>query len=59
MRASVIPDGSGKGNVTVNGTLDMGGNSETINGLSGSGFVDNSVFRHAHAYSGNNNVSSI
>ena len=35
-----IPDGVGKGDVTVGGTLNLGGFSETINGLSGSGIVD-------------------
>ncbi|OQB80125.1 MAG: tRNA nuclease WapA precursor [Planctomycetes bacterium ADurb.Bin126] len=39
--SGVIPDGSGYGNVTVNGTLDLNGHSETINGLSGSGNIDN------------------
>jgi phospholipase C len=38
-----IPGGAGKGNVTVNGTLDVGGFSATINNLSGSGIVDNST----------------
>ncbi|MFH1044538.1 MAG: autotransporter-associated beta strand repeat-containing protein, partial [Pseudomonadota bacterium] len=41
--ANVIPDGSGNGNVSVTGTLDLGGFSETINGLTGGGTVDNSV----------------
>ena len=42
---SAIPDGSGKGNVIVasGGTLDLNGSSETINGLSGSGTIDNSA----------------
>ena len=39
----VIPDGAGKGNVSVTGTLDLNGNSETINGLSGGGTVDNAA----------------
>lgn len=40
--ANQIPNGSGKGNVIVNGTLNLGGFSETINGLSGgsTGTVD-------------------
>ena len=38
--AGAIPDGAGKGNVTVDGTLDLNTFSETINGLSGSGTVD-------------------
>jgi autotransporter-associated beta strand protein len=41
--SEVIPDGAGKGNITVNGSLDMNGNSETINGLSGSGVIDNTA----------------
>jgi len=36
----VIPDGSGKGNVLLTGTLDLNSFSETINGLSGTGTVD-------------------
>src|SRR5262249_35744297 len=36
---NVIPDGAGKGNVSVTGTLDLNGFSETINGLSGAGTV--------------------
>lgn len=36
----VIPHGIGKGNLTVNGTLDLNTYSETINGLSGVGTVD-------------------
>lgn len=38
--AGVLPDGSGKGNVSVTGTLDLNTYSETINGLSGAGVVD-------------------
>ena len=37
---NVIPGGSGKGDVAVNGTLDLNGHNELINGLSGSGTVD-------------------
>lgn len=36
---NVLPNGAGKGNVTVNGTLDVNGQTDTINGLSGSGSV--------------------
>lgn len=39
---NVLPNGAGAGNVIDNGTLDMAGFSDTINGLSGSGTVDNS-----------------
>ena len=41
--ANVIPDGAGKGNVSVAGTLDLNGFSETVNGLSGGGTVDNTA----------------
>ena len=41
--ANVIPNGAGLGNVTVDGVLDMGGLSATVNGLSGAGWVDNSL----------------
>jgi fibronectin-binding autotransporter adhesin len=43
--SNVIADGSGKGNVSVasGATFDLGGYSETINGLSGAGTVDNSM----------------
>jgi autotransporter-associated beta strand protein len=37
-----VPSGTGKGNLAVNGTLDLGGFSGTVNGLSGSGTVTNS-----------------
>ena len=40
---SVLPDGSGAGIVTVNGTLDLDGYSPTLPGLSGSGTVTSSV----------------
>jgi autotransporter-associated beta strand protein len=56
--SNVLPDGSGKGNVVVNGTLDLGGNSDTINGLSGSGTVDNSAGGSPTLTVGNNNFSS-
>jgi fibronectin-binding autotransporter adhesin len=41
--AGVIPDGATKGSVTVDGTLDLNSYSETINGLSGAGTVDNTA----------------
>lgn len=37
--ANQIPNGAGKGNVVNDGTLDLNGFSETINGLSGAGVV--------------------
>ena len=41
--SNVLPDGAGAGNLTINGTLDLNGNSETINGFSGTGSVDNTA----------------
>jgi len=58
--ANVIPDGSGKGNVIDNGTLDLGGFSETINGLSGTGTVNNTTGASTYTLTvGNNNATSI
>jgi len=55
----VIPDGGGNGNVVVNGTLDLNGFSEGINGLSGSGVVDNTAASGpARLTVGGNNQSS-
>jgi len=40
--SNTLPDGTGKGNVdTTNGTLNLNGFSDTINGLLGNGVVDN------------------
>ncbi len=41
--AAAIPSGNGRGNVSIAGgaTLDLNGNSQTINGLTGTGTVDN------------------
>jgi len=38
--SDVIPDGTGKGDVSLAGTLDLNTYSETINGLTGAGIVD-------------------
>lgn len=40
--SDVFPDGSDAGNITVDATLDLNGNSDTINGLTGNGIVDTS-----------------
>jgi autotransporter-associated beta strand protein len=39
--ANVLPSGAGVGNLILNGTLDLNGSSQAINGLSGSGVLDN------------------
>jgi autotransporter-associated beta strand protein len=41
--SNVIPNGASTGNVSVAGTLDLNGNSETVNGLSGAGSIDNTA----------------
>jgi len=62
--AGVIPNGAGKGDVTVTDTtggdtLDLGGFSETINGLSGAGYVDNTVAGGPYTLTvGDNNANS-
>ena len=38
--ANVIPDGAGKGNLSLSGLLNLNALSETVNGLSGTGIVD-------------------
>jgi autotransporter-associated beta strand protein len=56
--ATAIPNGAGKGNVIANGTLDTNGFNITINGLSGSGFVDNASGSNDTLTVGNNDASS-
>jgi autotransporter-associated beta strand protein len=56
--AGVIPDGSGKGNVSITGTLDLSTFSETINGLSGAGTVDTVAGGTPTLTAGNNDQSS-
>jgi len=38
--ADQVPNGAGRGNVSVAGTFNLGGFSDTINGLTGTGIVD-------------------
>lgn len=53
-----LPDGAGKGNVWVDGALDLNGNAEGLNGLNGAGIVDNSSATPATLTLGNNNAYS-
>ena len=57
--ASAIPSGAGAGNVIDNGTLDVGGFSPSINGLSGSGVVNDSGAGTPTLTVGNNNATSV
>jgi autotransporter-associated beta strand protein len=54
----ILPDGSGKVGVTVDGTLDLNTFSETINGLGGSGIVDTVAGGTPTLAVGGNNASS-
>ena len=61
--SGVIPDGSGKGDVSLSGgsTLDLNGYSETVNGLTGASgtFVDNTAAGTTSTLTvGSNNVTS-
>jgi autotransporter-associated beta strand protein len=56
---NVIPGGTGNGDVILNGTLDLYGNSDTIGGLSGNGTVDSTVAGSAVLTVGADNSSTI
>jgi len=53
-----LPSGSGKSDVTLDGTLDLNGYSPSVNGLTGSGTVTAGVAGTATLSVGNNNQSS-
>ena len=57
---SAIPSGAGRGDVTVNSlaTLDLNGNSQTINGLYGDGVVDNQAGTAVYTLTVGNNSSN-
>lgn len=57
---NAIPNGAGKGNVTVNspGILDINSNNVNINGLLGTGTVQNSSATNRALNVGNNDISS-
>ena len=55
---SAIPSGTGKGNLAVNGTLDLNGYSVTVNGVTGSGTVTSSVPGAVTLTAGANNQTS-
>ena len=56
--ANAIPGGTGKGNVSIAGTLDLNTFSESINGLSGAGTVDTVAGGTPVLTVGGNNQSS-
>ena len=57
---NALPFGSGKGNLSLNGTLDLNAQATTsLNGLSGAGTIDNNTGAGTYALSvGNNNQTS-
>jgi autotransporter-associated beta strand protein len=55
---TAIPSGLGKGNVAVTGTLDLYGNSASINGLSGAGLVTSGAAGSVTLSAGGNNQTS-
>ena len=55
---NALPHGSGKSTVILNGTLDLNGFSPTLNGLSGTGTVTNSVVGNATLSVGDANTTS-
>ncbi|MCX7818625.1 MAG: autotransporter-associated beta strand repeat-containing protein [Kiritimatiellae bacterium] len=55
----VIPDGAGRGNLTVHGSLNLAGFNETVNGLWGAGWITNSEATASTLTVGGNNQSSM
>ena len=56
--AAAIPAGTGKGNLAVDGTLDLNGNSLTVNGLSGTGTAKSGITGAVTLTAGGNNATS-
>jgi autotransporter-associated beta strand protein len=53
-----IPSGTGKGNLSLTGSLDLNGNSITLNGLTGGGGINSSVAGTMNLSVGGNNQTS-
>ncbi|MEI7909492.1 MAG: autotransporter-associated beta strand repeat-containing protein [Verrucomicrobiota bacterium] len=56
--SNILPNGASAGNLIVSGTLDLDGSSQSVNGLSGSGIVDNTAAGASVLSVGNNNVTT-
>ncbi len=56
--AGAIPSGAGKGNVAVDGALDVAGYTANVNGLSGAGTINNST-GNGTLVVGNNNADGV
>jgi autotransporter-associated beta strand protein len=55
--ANVLPGGAGTGNIVLNGLLDLNGFAQSINGLSGTGIVDNTAAGAATLTLGGNDAT--
>lgn len=55
---NLLPNGAGNGDLIVNGTLDLNGTSQSINGLTGTGVIDNTAVGPVTLTLGNNNAAS-
>jgi len=56
--ANVLPNVAGSANVNVNGALDLNANAQAVNGLNGSGVVDNTAAGPVTLTIGSNNTNS-
>lgn len=53
----ILPNGASAGNLTVDGTLDLNGTAQSLNGLNGTGIIDNSAPGASELTVGNNDAS--
>jgi autotransporter-associated beta strand protein len=56
--SNILPNGVGNGNMIVTGTLDLNGLSQSVNGLTGGGTIDNSGAGSATLTVGNDDAAS-
>lgn len=55
--SAILPNGAAAGSLTVDGTLDLNDTSQSVNGLTGTGVIDNSGSGDSTLTVGNNNVA--
>lgn len=55
--SNILSNGAGAGNLVISGTLDLNGTTQSINGLSGTGVVDNAAAGTASFTIGGNDAS--
>lgn len=56
--SNILPNGATAGDLSVIGTLDLNGTSQSVNGLSGAGIIDNTAVGTSTLNIGNNNATS-